>query len=84
MTVELFSDAFNMKKFFLILAAGLFAVCAEAKVSLSPLFTDNMVLQQNCQAPVWGKAEPGVTVKVCPSWTKRNYSTSADSREIGP
>lgn len=80
MTVELFSDAFNMKKFFLILAAGLFAVCAEAKVSLSPLFTDNMVLQQNCQAPVWGKAEPGVTVKVCPSWTKRIYSTSADSR----
>ena len=69
-----------MKKFFLILAAGVVAVCTEAKVRLTPLFTDNMVLQQNCQAPVWGKAEPGVTVKVSPSWTKRIYSTSADSQ----
>jgi sialate O-acetylesterase len=31
---------------------------------LSPLFTDNMVLQRNVSAPVWGWAEPGTRIKV--------------------
>jgi len=34
------------------------------KVLLNPLFTDNMVLQQNQEIPVWGKSEPGGEVIV--------------------
>lgn len=50
-----------------------------AKVELSPLFTDNMVFQQNVQAPVWGKAAPGSKVTVTPSWNGRAYSCTADA-----
>lgn len=36
---------------------GLFAsLTACAKVKLSPLFSDNMVLQQEAEVPVWGKS----------------------------
>lgn len=68
-----------MRKIVLTAFVILVSLGARAKVELSPLFTDNMVFQQNCQAPVWGKAEPGATVKVCPGWTKRIYAAKADS-----
>jgi len=44
----------------LVLAAG----TARADVTLHPLFTDNMVLQQKAKLPVWGKAAPGEEVSV--------------------
>ena len=68
-----------MKRIIISLAVLLSGLAAEAKVELSPLFTDNMVFQQKVQAPVWGKALPGAIVKVTPSWTKRIYSCTADS-----
>ena len=33
-------------------------------ITLNPLFTDNMVLQQKQDIPIWGKAEPGGEVVV--------------------
>ena len=66
-----------MKKFILTVLAALAAFSAGAKVELTPLFTDNMVFQQNTQAPVWGKAAPGATVKVTPSWNNKTYTATA-------
>ncbi len=37
---------------------------ARAEVKLSPLFGDNMVLQRNVRAPIWGVAAPGESVTV--------------------
>ena len=68
-----------MKRFFLFAATALASLSLSAKVELTPLFTDNMVFQQKCQAPVWGKAAPGASISVTPSWNKRTYSTTADS-----
>lgn len=34
------------------------------KITLNPLFTDNMVLQQNQEIPIWGNAEPGGEVVI--------------------
>lgn len=49
-----------------------------AKVRLAPLFSDNMVLQQKCDAPVFGFAEPGKEITVKVSWDKkRTYGTTA-------
>ena len=45
-----------MKRILLTAMAVLLSVSLSAKVELTPLFSDNMVFQQNCQAPVWGKA----------------------------
>ena len=49
----------------IILMSGLFAsLIACAKVKLSPLFSDNMVLQQNAKVRFWGKARPGEKILV--------------------
>jgi sialate O-acetylesterase len=36
--------------------------------TLAPLFQDNMVLQQQCDVPVWGKGVPGTEVVLQASW----------------
>lgn len=40
------------------------AISASANVTLHPLFTDNMVLQQGMEVPVWGWADDGEQVSV--------------------
>ena len=66
----------DMKRVLLSALAILVCAALNAKVQLTPLFTDNMVFQQNCQAPVWGKAAPGATVSVTPSWNGKTYRTT--------
>ena len=68
-----------MRRFILIPLAALLAINVAAKVQLTPLFTDNMVFQQNSQAPVWGKAKPGTEITVVPSWNNKSYSSTADA-----
>lgn len=58
---------------FLTLSPSLFS-----QLSLSSLFTDNMVLQQHAQAPIWGKDLPGSTVQVVSSWNGKAYRTQTD------
>lgn len=49
-----------------------------AKIVLPPFFSDNMVLQQQSDAPIWGKAKPMKSVKVITSWNNKIYSAKAD------
>jgi sialate O-acetylesterase len=42
---------------------------------MSPLFQDNMVLQQQCDVPVWGKGIPGTQVTLQTSWGKKVQTT---------
>ena len=71
-----------MKRLRSILLSSFLAVAtinnANAEIKMNPLFTDNMVMQQQSDAPVWGKAEPGAKVKVTTSWNKKSYTTEAD------
>ena len=46
----------------------------QAKVTLPAVFGDNMVLQQQRDVNLWGKANPGKKVTVKPSWTKAKYT----------
>ena len=50
-----------------------------AEVKLPSIFGDNMVLQQQTDAAIWGKATPNKTVKITTSWDKKNYSTKSDN-----
>lgn len=59
---------------FILLAGSL-----SAKVALPAIFSDNMVLQQNTQVNVWGKAAPGEKVTVRASWTDKPVSAKAAS-----
>ena len=71
-----------MMKNYLCKTAFTFLLClgsvwSYAKPVLSALFSDNMVLQQNTQAPIWGEATPGKQVKITPSWSKETISVTA-------
>ena len=62
-----------------ILALAAFQMPAMAQVTLNPLFTDHMVLQQKASVPVWGKAAPGAEVTVTPSWSRKSVQAVADA-----
>jgi len=68
-----------MKKTLFFLFAALLTLTLSAKVQLTPLFSDNMIFQQKCEAPVWGKAAPGADITVIPSWNKKEYHAKADA-----
>ena len=58
-----------------IMALGL---NAGAEIKLPAFFGDNMVLQQNTDARMWGTADASSTVTVTPVWTSEKYTTKAD------
>lgn len=51
---------------------------AYSQVSLPSMFSDNMVLQQKTDAPIWGKAKLNSNVKITTSWDKQTYTAKAD------
>ena len=53
------------------------AIPAAAKVTMPAIFADNMVVQQQTEMRIWGKAEPNKKVTVAPSWSKQKYTTTA-------
>ena len=60
-----------MKKFLAVCSMLLCAaVMMQAKVVLPPIFADNMVLQQQTDAAIWGKAAPGAKVVITTTWAK--------------
>ena len=63
-----------------LLAILLLAVAQlHAEVTLYPIFTDNMVLQQKTEVRIWGNAAPGKTVTVETSWNDALYTAKADA-----
>ena len=50
-----------------------------AEVKLGSLFTDNMVLQQKADVPLWGWSDAGKNIKVKTSWDSKSYSAKADA-----
>lgn len=50
------------------------ALIMPAKVTLFPVFTDNMVLQQNTQVRLWGEARPDKKVTAVTSWNGATYT----------
>ena len=51
----------------------------QAKITLPSFFCNSMVLQQQAEVPIWGKAKPGATVVVTGSWNGKSVSTKAAS-----
>lgn len=58
-----------VKRSFIALAIGmLLSGSIEAKVTLPAVFTDNMVLQQKSNVPIWGWGTASETLKIVGSW----------------
>ena len=66
----------NRRSLFFILFFS--ATSLLAQVELPALFRDNLVLQQQFKAPVWGWASPGQAVLVTGSWDRKAMGTTAD------
>lgn len=50
------------------------------KPILPALFSDNMILQQKTEAPIWGTATPGKKVKITGSWNNQTITVQADKQ----
>jgi sialate O-acetylesterase len=50
-----------------------------AEIKLPAIFGDNMVLQRQTDAAIWGKAAINSTVRVTTSWNNKTYTTRAGS-----
>src|ERR1051325_2814237 len=54
----------------------------KAELKLIPLFSDNMVLQGDIPAPIWGTAEAGEEVTVSIAGQKKSAKAGADGKWI--
>jgi sialate O-acetylesterase len=71
-----------MKRYFPFLITLLMALVISSgtifgEVKLPSIFGDNMVLQQQTEAAIWGTASKNATVRVTTSWNKKSYSAIA-------
>lgn len=74
-----------MNKPLLAIAMAAAALCnasVAAALDLPSFFSDNMMLQQQSDARIWGTAPAGSTIAVTPSWSGRTVKTrtGADGR----
>ena len=61
----------------LVLILLAFSLFARAEVKLPAIFGDNMVMQQQTDAAIWGTATKNSTVRITTSWNKKSYSARA-------
>ena len=52
---------------------------AQAKVDLPQLFADNMVLQQQSDVALWGKADANAKITITTTWSKAKTVVKADA-----
>ena len=67
-----------MKKIIIALFVFLASFQINAKIKLPALFSDNMMLQQKSNVPIWGWAEKNANVTIKTSWNSKIYKTKAD------
>lgn len=70
-----------MKRLLTVIAAIALISASAAAQSLrfSTLLGDNMVLQQNASARIWGYSDPGATITLTATWTDTSVQTRADA-----
>ena len=68
-----------MNKYLFFLLVSLTSTTTYGKIVLPSIFGDNMVLQQNANVSIWGKAAPNTKVTVQTSWNNRKYTVTSTS-----
>lgn len=68
------------KRVFLILFLFSVLFSLNADIRMPAIFGDNMVLQQQSEAGIWGWAKANSSVRVTTSWNKRSYSARSDGQ----
>ena len=68
-----------MKRLIMSMVAVCLAWGASATIVLPKILGSNMVLQQSCDANLWGKAEPNKKVVITTTWSKAKTVVKADA-----
>ncbi len=71
-------NTMNLKSISLLIISLAISCGLRAEITLPAIFGDHMVLQQQTDAAIWGKATPNTTVKVTTSWDNKTYDTQSD------
>ncbi|GHV48208.1 9-O-acetylesterase [Bacteroidia bacterium] len=66
--------------FLCVFLTAWFGLPVQADIKLPAVFGDNMVLQQQSEAAIWGWAKPNAGVQVKSSWNNKSYSTRSDGQ----
>lgn len=69
-----------MKKILFLLSLAMLQFAnSMAQVKLCPVFSDNMVMQQQTdKAPIWGESKPNKTITILTSWDGKKYTVNAN------
>lgn len=70
----------DFKHIFIALMALLASYQINAKIKLPALFSDNMILQQKSNTPMWGWAEKNGNLTIQTSWNSKIYKAKADNQ----
>ena len=61
----------------------LLSVClsslSQTSIRLPDIISSGMVLQQQTEVKIWGKATPGSRISIHTDWTRKDISTEADA-----
>ncbi|KQB36935.1 Sialate O-acetylesterase [Flavobacterium daejeonense] len=71
-------DMRNLRNGFLALLGFLASFQMNAAIKLPALFSDNMMLQQQSSAPIWGWADKNQSLKIQTSWDSKSYEVKSD------
>ena len=69
-------------RYFWLLISLFFVLKTEAKVTLTSIWGDNMVLQQQAEVTFRGKATPGKRVYASASWNHRKIYADCDRKTV--
>ena len=71
-----------MKRFLILSMAALSSYVSHAELVLPDIISDNMVLQQQSEARIWGWSAPQALISVTPDWSDKTYTavTGKDGR----
>lgn len=67
-----------MKKQIIAACLLMMQTASWGKVVLPEILSDNMVLQQQTEVKLWGKAKANAQVSIRPSWDNRTYTATSD------
>src|SRR5436190_4151199 len=70
----------DFKLLFAVMVVSVFAGCVQANILLPDVIGGGMVLQQNQQTPIWGKADPGEAVTVRFGGQSKSTTASAEGK----
>lgn len=70
----------SFRQIIIVLLCIFGSIQMHAEIKLPALFTDNMMLQQQIEAPIWGWATKNKTLSIKTSWDSKTYDVKVNGK----